>query len=141
MKMRVLTTGKSKKVQQLADAVRLAFASEYRVDTIYQPAYACEKERLVVIAGPIKSHMPEIFSRTLRSYNKSITSNVAFMVAGTPEKSAAALEKYKAIIAEAGSHVIDDVFYFNVPFLGGKMSPEEKAAAEEWVKTITAQMV
>ena len=140
MRMRVLTKTNKGKLLAIADEVTKLIEADKATDVI-PPAYPCDGERLVVIVASAKANMPETFCRTLRSFKRSVTHNVAFIIDGTPEAAKEIIEMAKT----NDSHVIDDnVLYITggLPFkFMKKVTDEEMNTVREWVKAIRAAMV
>lgn len=139
MRMRVLTHTNKGKLLAIADEVTKLIEADKATDVI-PPAYNCDGERLVVIVVTAKANMPEVFCRTLRSFKRSVTHNVAFIVDGTPENAKAIIDMAKT----NDSNVIEDnVLYINggLPFkFMKKVAPEEMDTVREWVKNIRETM-
>ena len=140
MRMRVLTHTNKGKLLAIADEVTKLIEADKATDVI-PAAYPCDGERLIVIVATAKAKMPDSFCRFMRSLKKSVTANVAFIIDGTPENAASIVEMAKT----NNSNVIDD----NILYLEGglpfkflkKVTPEESAKVEAWVKEIRAKMV
>ena len=140
MRMRVLTQTNKGKLLAIADRVTKLIEADKATDVI-MPAYPCDGERLIVIVATAKAKMPDSFCRFMRSLKKSVTANVAFIIDGTPENAAAIVEMAKT----NNSTVIDD----NILYLEGglpfkffkKVTDEEYAKVDAWVKEIRAKMV
>ena len=139
MRVRVLTLTNKGKLLTMASMVKKLIEADKEVDKI-PPAYPCDGERLAVIVVSAKSKMPETFNRFVRTLNKRITANIAFIIDGTAENAAAIIELAKS----GNSNVIDD----NVLYVEGglpfkflkKVTPEEEAKVEAWVKEIRASL-
>ena len=139
MRVRVLTATNKGKLLTMASMVKNLIEADKEVDKI-PPAYPCDGERLAVIVVSAKSNMPEPFKRFVRTLNKRITANIAFIVDGTPENAAKIIELAKS----GNSNVIDD----NVLYVDGglpfkflkKVTEEEAKKVEEWVKEIRASL-
>ncbi|MBE6534445.1 MAG: hypothetical protein E7678_05715 [Ruminococcaceae bacterium] len=140
MRMRVLTYTSKGKLLALADEITKMIEADKATDVI-PPAYNCDGERLVVIVATAKASMPEGFQRTLRSFKKSVTANVAFIIDGTPENAAKIVEMAKT----GNSNVIEDnVLYLNggLPFkFLRKFSADELDMVTKWVSEIRAAMI
>ena len=140
MRMRVLTQTNKGKLLAIADRVTKLIEADKATDVI-MPAYPCDGERLIVIVATAKAKMPDSFCRFMRSLKKSVTANIAFIIDGTPENAAQIVEMAKT----NNSNVIDS----NILYLEGglpfkflkKVTPEEIAKVEAWVKEIRASMV
>ena len=140
MRMRVLTQTNKGKLLAIADQVTRLIEADKATDVI-MPAYPCDGERLIVIVATAKAKMPDSFCRFMRSLKKSVTANIAFIIDGTPENTAPIVEMAKT----NNANVIDD----NILYLEGglpfkflkKVTPEESAKVEAWVKEIREKMV
>jgi len=140
MRNRVLTkTGKGK-LLAIADMVTKLIEADKATDVI-PSAYPCDGERLVVIVASAKPNMPENFCRFMRSLKKSVTSNVAFIIDGTPENAAKIVEMAKT----NNSNVMEDKILYikgGLPFkFLRSVSAEEKQTVENWVKDIRANLM
>lgn len=139
MRVRVLTRTNCGKLLAIADQVTKLIEADKNTDVI-PPAYPCDGERLVVIVVSAKNTMPDVFGRFVRSLKKSLANNVAFIIDGTPENAAKIIEMAKT----NDSNVIEDkILYINgglpLKFIK-KVTPEETAQVEAWVKEIRASM-
>ena len=140
MRMRVLTQTNKGKLLAIADQVTRLIEADKATDVI-MPAYPCDGERLIVIVATAKAKMPDSFCRFMRSLKKSVTANIAFIIDGTPENAAPIVEMAKT----NNANVIDD----NILYLEGglpfkflkKVTPEESAKVEAWVKEIREKMI
>ena len=140
MRMRVLTQTNKGKLLAIADQVTRLIEADKATDVI-MPAYPCDGERLIVIVATAKAKMPDSFCRFMRSLKKSVTANIAFIIDGTPENTAPIVEMAKT----NNANVIDD----NILYLEGglpfkflkKVTPEETAKVEAWVKEIREKMI
>ena len=128
--MRVLHyTGKAKlqaAAQLIKDEYELAINA---VDTI-PPAYSCNNERLVVLMIATKGDMENKVRLFCRELTKARAQNVALVIDGTE----AGAKAVKDVLAEAGTKVMDEVFYVKssfLPFLNA-IKDDEKAAALAW---------
>ena len=140
MRMRVLTQTNKGKLLAIADQVTKLIEADKATDVI-MPAYPCDGERLIVIVATAKPNMPDSFCRFMRSLKKSVTANIAFIIDGTPENAAKIVEMAKT----NNSNVIDgNILYLEggLPFkFMKKVTPEETARVEAWVKEIREGMV
>ncbi len=140
MRMRVLTQTNKGKLLTIADQVTKLIEADKATDVI-MPAYPCDGERLIVIVATAKASMPDSFCRFMRSLKKSVTANIAFIIDGTPENAAKIVEMAKT----NNSNVIENnILYLEggLPFkFAKKVTPEETAKVEAWVKEIRAAMV
>jgi len=139
MRIRVLTKTNKGKLLAIADKVTKLTEADKATDVI-PSAYPCSGERLVVIVASAKANMPENFCVFVRSLNKSLTANVAFIIDGTPENAAKIVEMAKI----ADCNVMEDkILYINggLPFkFLRSVTDEENKKVEEWVKDIRANL-
>lgn len=138
MRVRVLTKTNKGKLLAIADQVSKIIEADKPADII-PPAYPCDGERLVVIVASAKKAMPDVFSRFVNSLKKSIAANIAFIIDGTPENAAKIIEMAK----NNDANVIENVLYIEggLPFkFSRKVTDEESAKVEAWVKDIRGQM-
>ena len=139
MRMRVLTKTNKGKLLAIADQVTKLIEADKATDVI-PSAYPCDGERLVVIVATAKPSMPENFCRFMRSLKKSVTANIAFIIDGTPENAAPIVEMAKT----NNANVMDN----NILYLEGglpfkflkKVTDEEIAKVDAWVKEIRANL-
>ena len=139
MRTRVLTDTSKGKLLAIADEVTKLISADKPTDVI-MPAYPCDGERLIVIVASAKASMPDSFCRFMRSLKKSVTANIAFIIDGTPENAAQIVEMAKT----NNSNVIDN----NILYLEGglpfkflkKVTDEEIAKVDAWVKEIRATL-
>ena len=139
MRMRVLTQTNKGKLLAIADRVTKLIEADKATDVI-MPAYPCDGERLIVIVATAKAKMPDSFCRFMRSLKKSVTANIAFIIDGTPENAAPIVEMAKT----NNANVMDN----NILYLDGglpfkflkKVTDEEIAKVDAWVKEIRANL-
>ena len=96
------------------------------VDKIEQPAYPCDKERIVFLMFSLKGEPSDVVRRFCGELNKSRANNVALIIDG-PESAA---KRMKEILTSAGTNVAEEVHYVKcglLPFLD-KIKPEERDA-------------
>ena len=135
IKMRVLYSSTKKKIATMANMIKAEFDLPVNaVDKIEQPAYACDKERLVVLMFSLKGEPSDVVRRFCGELNKSRANNVAIIMNG-PE---AAATRMKEILAAAGTNVIDEVFYVKTAALSflDKITDEEKADLLAWTHRV-----
>ena len=138
MKMRVLfATGKGK-MKNVAQFITDNYATEKVncMDSI-PPAYACDKERLVVMVVSTGKDPATPVIRFCKELTKLRTANVAFILDGSEE----GLKILMDAVKEAGSHVIDKVLPVKCGLFGSKLSDEEKKTVTDWMNEVTAAMV
>ena len=135
IKMRVLYASPKKIISTMANMIKAEFDLPVNaVDKIEQPAYSCDKERLVVLMFSLKSEPSDVVRRFCGELNKSRANNVAIIMNG-PE---AAANRMKEILAAAGTNVIDEVFYVKTAALSflDKITDEEKADLLAWTHRV-----
>ena len=135
IKMRVLYASNKGKIVTMANMIKAEFALPVNaVDKIEQPAYPCDKERLVVLMMSLKNEPSDIARRFCGELNKTRAQNVALVIDG-PE---AAANRMKDILKAAGTNVIDEVLYVKTSFLPflSSVKEEEKTALLEWTHRI-----
>jgi len=103
------------------------------------PAYNCENEKLVFIGISAGKAAPDMLRRFLRELNKTRAQNVAFLM--DAPKPVADMLMQQCI--DAGTHVMDEVFYYNpgfsLPFMKG-ISAEDKEKVLAWAKKCVAEV-
>lgn len=137
LKMRFLYYSGKSKMKSIAEIVKKEFdlAQNFNAIDIIPPAYSCENERLVILAVSGKGEPDDVLRRFCSELNKKKAQNVALLVDGD-EKLANCL---LTVLKETGTNVIDNVKYIKlsgIPFLGSKVSDEEKTDLVGWVKTV-----
>ncbi len=137
LKMRFLYYSSKNKIKAMAEIVKKEFdlSQNHNAIDIIPPAYSCENERLVILAVSGKGEPDDILRRFCSELNKKKAQNVALLVDGD-EKIAQSL---LTVLRETGTNVIDNVKYIKIgglPFLGGKVTDEEKAELVAWVQSI-----
>jgi len=137
LKMRFLYYSNKAKIKAMAELVK----SEYQLEQnhnaidIIPPAYSCENERLVILAVSGKGDPDDIVRRFCSELNKKKAQNIALLVDGDEKLANKLLETLVA----AGSNVNTDVLYFKIgglPFLGGKITEDEKKKLLDWTHKI-----
>ena len=137
LKMRFLYYSKKGKMKSIAEAIKTEFelTQNYNAIDIIPPAYSCENERLVILGVSGKGDPDDILRRFCSELNKKKAQNIALLVDGDEKLASALLDALK----EAGSNVFDDVKYVKMgglPFLGGKLTDEEKSDVLAWAHNI-----
>lgn len=134
LKMKVMFSSPKKKMETFATAVSEAFRCPV---SAVPPPFPCDKERLVVIGMTIKDEPDDNLRLFCRELTAQRAINVALFVDG--EKDAPGIQVVKDLLTEAGTHVIDDVYYVD----GGKkfsfskkITLEERTAIVKWVEGI-----
>ena len=137
IKMRYLHKAKNPKIKRLGEE----FARKYdlldnkNAFDIIPPAYSCDKERLVILALTLKKDLDDVVRRFCAELDKKKAANVALVVDGTPEAAA----KLVAVLKEAGTNVVENIFYVeSAGFLNlkGSVSPEEVAKFLAWTDEV-----
>ena len=127
IKMRVLYASNKGKILEMAQMIKAEFDLPVNaVDKIEQPAYPCDKERIVFLMFSLKGEPSDVVRRFCGELNKGRANNVALIVDG-PESAA---QKMKEILVQAGTNVAEEVHYVKCGFLSflDKIKPEEKDA-------------
>lgn len=137
LKMRFLYYSKKAKMKAMAELVKAEFdlAQNHNAIDVIPPAYSCENERLVILAVSGKGEPEDLVRRFCSELNKKKAQNIALLVDGDEKLANRLLETLEA----AGSNVNKDVLYFKIgglPFLGGKVSDEEKKTLLDWTHTV-----
>ena len=124
-------------MKAIAEAIKTEFelTQNYNAIDIIPPAYSCENERLVILGVSGKGDPDDILRRFCSELNKKKAQNIALLVDGDEKLASALLDALKV----AGSNVFEDVKYVKmggIPFLGGKLSDEEKSDVLAWAHNI-----
>lgn len=136
IKMRVLCYPEKKKATAIANMIKAKY--ELNVNSVDKipPAYACDKERLVILTINIKSKLPDEYRLFVRELTKARTANVAIISAGSDD----AVEQTKALVREAGANVIDNVLNVKMGLFDSKVTPEEETQILAWVDSTIASL-
>ena len=137
LKMRFLYYSSKGKMKSIADAVKVEFdlSQNANVIDIIPPAYSCENERLVILAISGKGEPDDILRRFCFELNKKKAQNVALLIDGDEKMGG----KIADALKQTGTNFIDNVKYIKIgglPFLGGKLSDDEKADVLKWVHDV-----
>ena len=137
IKMRYLHKAKNPKIVRLGEQFvnKYGLADNKNAFDIIPPAYSCDKERLVILALTLKKDVDDVVRRFCAELDKKKAANVALVVDGTPETAA----KIVAVLKEAGTNVVEDIFYVqSAGFLNLKssVSVEEVSAFFEWTEKV-----
>ena len=135
IKMRVLYASSKKKIASMAQMIKAEFDLPVNaVDKIEQPAYPCDKERIVILMFSLKGEPSDVVRRFCGELNKSRANNVALVVDG-PESAA---NRMKEILTAAGTNVVGDVHYVKTAALSflDSIKPEEQQALLQWAHGI-----
>ena len=135
LKMRFLYYSGKAKIKAMAEIVKKEFdlSQNFNAIDIIPPAYSCENERLVILAVSGKGEPDDVLRRFCSELDKKKAQNVALLVDGDEKLGNRLLEVLKA----TKTNVLDNVKYIKIsglPFLGGKVSEEEKKELVEWVQ-------
>ncbi len=132
IKMRVMCASSKGKIKTYATALGEAF--KCLVNDV-PPAYPCDKERLVVIVMSLKGDPSDKLRRFCSELNKTRAFNVALVV--DDEKQTRGVQIIKNTLREAGTNVIDDVYYVKAGlFSGSKITLDERTAIVKWAENI-----
>ena len=134
IKMRVLYASSKKKVADMAAMIHSEFQLPVNAIDKIPTAYSCDKERLVVLMLSVKGEPSDQLRLFCSELTKARAQNVALVIDGNEDGA----KKVKAILAEAGTNVKDEVFYVKssfLPFLNS-VKDDEKAAALAWAHRI-----
>ena len=112
IKMRVLHAEKGK-VAALAPMIHKEFGLDINAIDKLPPAYSCNNERLVVLMLVTKGELDNQTRLFCRELTKARAQNVALVIDGNE----AGAKYVKSILAEAGTNVMDEVFYVKSSFL------------------------
>lgn len=137
LKMRYLYYSGKTKMKAMAEIVKKEFdlSQNHNAVDIIPPAYGCENERLVILAVSGKGEPDDILRRFCMELNKKGANNVALVVDGDEKMAKNLLD----CLATTGTNVFEDVLYVKtsaLPFLGGKVTDEEKNALVAWVNKV-----
>lgn len=141
LKMRFLYYSGKSKIKAMAEIVKKEFelSENHNAIDIIPPAYSCENERLVILAVSGKGEPDDVLRRFCSELNKKKAQNVALLVDGNEVLGSRLLE----VLKDAGTNVIDNVKYIKIgglPFLGGKVSDEEKNDLVTWIRSVINEL-
>lgn len=132
IKMRVMCASNKAKIKTYATALGEAF--KCLVNDV-PPAYPCDKERLVVIVMSLKGDPSDKLRLFCSELNKTRAFNVALVV--DDENQTRGIQIIQNTLREAGTNVIDDIYYVKAGlFSGAKISLEERTAIVKWAENI-----
>ena len=136
IKMRVLCYPEKKKLLEIGNMIKAEY--ELNVNSVDRipPAYSCDKERIVILAINLKGNLPDDYRLFVRELTKARAANVAILTSGDD----VAVEKTKALLAEAGTHYIDNVKHIKMGLFDNKVSDAEKTEILAWVEEIKASL-
>lgn len=135
LKMRFLYYSGKSKMKAMADVVKKEFGLEqsFNAIDIIPPAYACEKERLVILAVSGKGSPDDVLRRFCLELDAKTANNVCLIVDGDEKMGQSLMD----IISSTGTNVVNDTLYVKLgglPFIGGKLSEDEKKSLIAWVE-------
>lgn len=141
LKMRFLYYSGKSKLKAMAEIVQKEFDLTQNHNSIDQipPAYPCENERLVILAVSGKNEPDDVLRRFCSELDKKKAQNVALLVDGDEKIGNRLLEVLKA----TGTNVVTNVKYIKIgglPFLGGKVSEEEKTSLLDWAHAVVSSI-
>ena len=137
LKMRFLYFSGKSKMKAIAEAVKVEFDLSQNANAVdvIPPAYSCENERLVILAVSGKGEPEDMLRRFCSELNKKKAQNVALIVDGDQKLA----DKLTGVLKETGTNFIDNVKFIKIgglPFLGGKLTDDEKADILAWAHGI-----
>ncbi len=137
LKMRFLYYSKKAKMKAMAELIKNEFdlGQNYNAIDVIPPAYSCENERLVILAVSGKGEPDDVLRRFCSELNKKKAQNIALLVDGDEKIATKLLEA----LSIAGANVSSDIYYIKIgglPFLGGKISDDEKTDFLAWAHKI-----
>ena len=137
IKMRVLYDSKKKGMAQFANVIKTKYELPINATSgKFPPEYPCDKERIVILGLTAKGELSDDVRRFCMELNKKNANNVALLVDGDEKMGNALVEILKSV----GTNVMDNVLYVKVggglPFLGGKVTDDEKKALLDWAHSI-----
>lgn len=137
IKMRVMCASSKGKIRTYATALGEAF---HCLVNDVPPAYACDKERLVIIVMSLKGDPSDKLRLFCSELNKTRAFNVALVVDN--KEQTRGIKIIKDTLQAAGTNVIDDIYYLESPgfFAGKKITLEERTAIVKWAEKIADQI-
>ena len=142
LKMRFLYFSKKPQMKQLAASIKTEFGltENNNATDIIPPAYPCANERLVILGISGKGELDDVARRFCSQLDKKAAQNVASLVDGDEKLLQNTIEVLKA----TGTNVIEDtkmVKFNGLPFIGGKLTEDEKNEYIAWVHSIVDSIV
>lgn len=143
LKMRFLYYSGKAKMKAMAEAVKLEFelTQNHNAVDIIPPAYACENERLVILGISGKGEPDDVLRRFCLELTKKNANNVALIVDGDEKMG----EKLIECLKTTGTNVLADKILYvklgGLPFIGGKLSEDEKAKILSWAHSVVDVVV
>ena len=137
LKMRFLYYSKKAKMKEMAELVKTEFdlAQNHNAIDIIPPAYSCENERLVILAVSGKGEPEDLVRRFCSELNKKKAQNVALLIDGDEKLGTSIASALK----ETGTNYVDNIKYVKfggLPFIGGKLTDDEKSNIIAWTHNV-----
>lgn len=136
IKMRILYASGKRKIKNIAEEIKKKYDLAFNSVDVIPPAYSCDKERIVILAISAKGNISDSLRLFCRELTKARAQNVALMINGDE----AVATKLKEILTEAGTNIIDEVYFVDCPLFGGSVKPEEKEKIFAWVDRAIANL-
>jgi len=134
VKMRVMCASSKGKIKTYATALGEAF--KCLVNDV-PPAYPCDKERLVIIVASLKGDPSDKLRLFCGELNPTRAYNVALVI--DDEKQERGIKILKDTLREAGTNVVDDVYFVKAGFLSGsKITLDERTKIVKWAESVIA---
>ena len=134
IKMRVMCASSKGKIKTYATALGEAF--KCLVNDV-PPAYPCDKERLVIIVASLKGDPSDKLRLFCGELNPTRAYNVALVI--DDEKQERGIKILKDTLREAGTNVVDDVYFVKAGFLSGsKITLDERTKIVKWAESVIA---
>lgn len=136
VKMRVMCASSKPKIKTYATALGEAF--KCLVNDV-PPAYPCDKERLVIIVVSLKGAPSDKLRLFCSELNATRAYNVALVVDNKDQEKN--VQILKDTLREAGTNVVEDVYYVKAGLLSGpKISLDERVAIVKWAEGVVASL-
>lgn len=136
VKMRVMCSSTKPKIKTYATALGEAF--KCLVNDV-PPAYPCDKERLVIIVMSLKGDPSDKLRLFCSELNATRAYNVALVVDNKEQERG--IKIIKDTLREAGTNVIDDVYYVKAGLLSGsKITLDERVAIVKWAENVISNL-
>ena len=137
LKMRFLYYSGKSKMKAFAELIKTEFdlSQNHNAVDIIPPAYSCENERLVILGVSGKSEPDDLLRRFCSELNKKKAQNVALLVDGDEKMANKMLE----VLSATGTNVMPEVKFVKIsgiPFIGGKVTEDEKKDLLAWAHRI-----
>lgn len=137
MKMRVLISSTKGKMRSLGELLTEKY--DCKIDVI-PPAYSCDKERLVIVGASVKDDLPNPLELFAKEMTKLRAQNVALFLEGNK----AGADKLTALLKEAGTNVVDDIYWVksgSILSIFKGISAEEKESLYAWSEKVMSSLV